>query len=362
MIHRAVQQFLYRLIGLLVFSSLAAAAQAQDTGRAIQVFVQQGQPDTLQFVDLLTGETTRVEVSGERYTLFGRAVMFYDPIANRVMLATPDGRVRNHPFIQPLVNSRRIDWLISGDGKQVAWTVTAAQPDGQLLTRTQIAGVDGSSPREALIDGPRAGVRALPVAFSPDYRILYMDYQPDGIGDVTPFQQYAGLFEVDLETGDTALLPGEPGCFCGAGLAFGWLLRLAVTNDLSGFDVIVTNLAAGTDDRIPALTLDGYTQAGGVLIAPDSTRAVYALAQVSNFGGANQSVRTVFALVDLVERTQTALTQPLANFVEPLGWSEDGTALIVTSADPNNDGTWKVDLADGRITRVASATYLGTLR
>ncbi len=288
--------------------------------------------------------------------------MFYDPVANRVMLATPDGRVRNHPFIQPLVDSRRIDWLISGDGKQIAWTVTAPQPDGQLLTRTQVAGLDGSSPREALIDGPRVGVRALPVAFSPDYRTLYMDYQPDGIGDVTPFRQYAGLFEVDLESGDTALLPGEPGCFCGAGLASGWLLRLDVTDDLSGYDVVVTNLAAGTSERIPALALNGYTQAGGVLIAPDSTRAVYALARVSDFGGANQSVRTVFVLVNLVERSQTALTQPLVDFVEPLGWSEDGTALIVTSADPNRDGTWKVDLSDGRVTRVASATYLGTLR
>lgn len=349
---------------LLFLLLLARPLAAQPGGGPIQVFVERagGGTDRLSFVNVLTGETTTAEVSGERYTLFGRAVMFYDPAANRVLLVTPDGRVRNHPFIQPLSDTRRIDWMISADGTQVAWTLTSAQADGQLMTTTQAAGIDGSSPREVLVDGPRPGIRALPVAFSPDHDTLYMDYQPDGIGDVTPFQQYAGLFAVDPDSGETEFLPGEPGCFCSAGLGPGLLLRLDLDESSSGFDVVVTNLAAATAERIAAVRMANYTQAGAMIIAPDNTRAVYALAQVRDFGGANQTVRTVFVLVDLVERTQSTLTQPINNFVRPVDWTEDNTAVIVASADPTLDGTWKVTLDEGRVTRIASATYLGTLK
>jgi hypothetical protein len=349
----------YLLILFLLFSG---PLSAQEAAGPVQVFVVRGQTDQVQFLDMLTGEITSVEVNGERFTLFGRAVMFYDPDANRVMLATPDGRVRNHPFIQPPTTSRRVDWALSADGTQVAWTLTSTQTDGQLITATQVAGIDGSSPRSVLTDGPRVGIRALPVAFSPAQDRLYMDYQPDGIGDVTPFRQYAGLFEVDIETGEMTMLPDEPGCFCGAGLGMGLLLRLELAENLSGFDAVVTNLAAETVERFPAVGLANFTQAGAVSIAPDSTQAVYALAQVRDFGGFNQSVRTVFVRVDLVERAQSILTQPIANFAVPVEWTEDNSAVIIATADATANSTWKLTLEDGRLTRVANAAYLGTLR
>jgi hypothetical protein len=332
----------------------------------VQVFIerdiQDDGTDRLQFLDPLSGEIDTVLVNGERYTPFGAALMFFDRAANRVMLVTPDGRLRNHPFIQPLSDTRRIDWLVSADGRKVAWTSTANLGDTQLQTTTYVANIDGSSPKQILVDGPRAGIRALPVAFSPDDTILYMDYQPDGIADLTPFPQYAGLFAVNIDTGESALLPGEPGCYCGAGLGAGLLLRLDLGADLSGFDVVVTNLVAQTSERIEALRLTNYTQAGDVLVSSDGRHAVYALAQIQDFGGANQSVQTVFVLVDLVEKRQETLTQPVTTFMKPLSWTEDNTAVLFTSADPTQDGTWKLSLSDGRPLKVANATYLGTLR
>jgi hypothetical protein len=313
--------------------------------------------DRLQFVDVLTGETTSVEVQGDRYTPFGRAIMFLDTQTQRVRLATADGRVRNHPFIQLTDGARRVDWLVNKN--QVVWTLTQPLADGQLQTITTLANLDGSSPREVLTDGPRPGIRAQPVAFAADSRAIYFDYQPDGIADFTPFPQFAGLFAVDLATGENAMLPGEPGCFCGAGLGSDTLVRLDLTRDLQGFDVVVTNLGSATTERIDALRLTNYTQAGQVLLTPDGTRAVYALAQVRDFGGPNQAVRTVFVLVDLVSGTQSTLTNPITTFVEPLAWTEDNTAIIFASADPNLDGTWKITLDDGRLLKVADATYLG---
>jgi hypothetical protein len=329
--------------------------------QVMQVFLERGEPDRLQFIDVQTGEATSVEVNGERFTLFGRAVMYYDPTANRVMLATPDGRTRNHPFIQPLPSTRRIDWVVSPDGTQVAWTLTALQADGQVVTSTQIAGTDGSSPENVLVDDPRPGIRALPVALSVDHTTLYMDYQPDGIGDVTPFRQYAGLFALDLKSRETTMLPGEPGCFCGAGIGAGLLLRLSLADNLSGFEVIVRSLSSETTERIPAVGRENYTQAGGLILSSDNTQAIYALAQVFDFGGPNQFVSTVFVLVDLVEGEQTVLTPPINNLLEPVAWTEDDSAVLVTSADPFVNGTWKIDLESGRVNRLAIANYLGIL-
>ncbi len=350
---------------LLCFTAIlfmVIQASAQETSSQLwQVFIERDIDelgfDRLVFVDLLTSEESEVEVFGERYTPVANAVMFYDPAGDKVMLATPEGRVREHPFIQPGGGTRRVDWLVSPDGTTLAWTLTNGDSASALTTVTTIANVDGTNPRQALVDGPREGIRALPVAFSADNTTLYMDFQPDGIGVLTPFHQYAGLFAVDVESGEQEFLPDEPGCFCGAAIEAGLFLRLSVTDNLSGFDVLVYNLVGQVEQTIPALGLANYTQAGDLLIAPDGTRAVYALAQVRGFGSANQSVRTVFVLVNLEDMTQTALTEPITTYVQPVAWTEDNSAVIFTS--PQRDGTWKVNLGDGTLDQVATVTYVG---
>lgn len=352
------------LIGALLAAWPPGPAAAQETPPDVpywQVFLQRGINnaglDRLTFINPFTGEQVAVEVAGERYTLAGGAVLFYDPASRRVMLAAPDGAVTEHPFMQPGADARRIDWLVSDDHSILAWTLTSG--DAGLTTITTVANLDGTNPRQALVDGPRDGIRAMPVAFNAAGSTLYMDFQPDGIAGFTPYPQYAGLFAVDLEAGDWERLPGEPGCFCGAGFGAGLLLRLAVSQDLSGFDVRVVNLEGQVQQTIPALPLRGYTQAGDVVISPDGSRAVYALAQVREFGRPGQSIQTVFALVDLLTMTQTALTNPITTFVEPLAWTEDNTAVLLTSSQ--RDGTWKISLTDGTLVKIAEATYLGRI-
>ncbi len=363
--HRSPVVALIFFVGL-AFGLRPIALSAQDattTTHVWDVFLQRSTLgngiDRLSFVDRVTGDATPVVVSGERYTLVGNAVLFYDRVANRVMLAYPDGQVGEHPFIQPVAGTRRVDWQLSQTGKQIAWTLTNGTSTA-LTTLTSIANLDGSEVREVLADGPRNAIRLLPVAFNPDSTTLYMDFQPDGFADFTPLPQYAGLIGVDVASSTWDYLPDEPSCFCGAGFGGGILLRLRVSPDLSGFDVHVYNLAGEVEETIPAQSLRGFTQAGDVVISPDGRQAVYALAQVRDFGRADQSVRTVFMLVDLELKTQTPLTEPITTFVEPHSWTEDNSALLLTSRQ--QDGTWKINLSDGKLTRVADATYLGAVR
>jgi hypothetical protein len=315
--------------------------------------------DRLVFINAVTNDEQRVEVTGERYTPISGAILYFDLKDQRVKIVTPDGVITEHPFIQPEASTRRVDWLVSADGKQLAWTLTNAE-GARLKTVTSIANIDGTNPRALFSDGPRDSIRALPVAFSPDNTTLYMDFQPDGVAAFTPFRQYAGLFAVDTDDGQWVYLPDEPSCFCGAGFGAGVLLRLNVAQDLSGFDLRVVSLPGNVQQTIPALRLRNFTQAGDIIVSPDGQKAVYALAQVRNFGRPNQSVRTVFVLVDLQLRTQTPLTQPITTYVQPLAWTEDDSAVIFTS--PQRDGTWKVNLGDGKLDKIAEATYVGALR
>jgi hypothetical protein len=349
------------LLTLPVFAQ-EATPEAEITYHSWELFLQRGAdgaPDTLLFVDILTGSETSVIITGERYTPTSAGVLYFDYVGQRVMLAQSDGTVRLHPFIALDAGARRVDWIVSRDGRSVAWTQTYGTPNA-LTTVTTVASADGANAREILQDGPRDGIRALPVGFNTDNTLLYMDAQPDGLGRFTAYTQYAGLFSVDLATGEPRTLPGEPACFCGGGLRAGRFLRLTLTGDLSGFDVQLYDLTRGTHQTIPALRLTNYTQAGDVLIAPDGTLAVYALSRVQNFGTPTQSVETVFILVDLQAMIQTTLTEPITTYIHPVRWTEDNTAILFTS--PQQSGTWKVELSDKKLLKVAEATYIGAVR
>jgi hypothetical protein len=356
-----------RLIAML-FALLAAPGlvwaqpEMPDEAHPRQVFLQlstETGANRLIFLDLLTGERSTVDVYGERYAVTPAGVLFYAPGENRVKIAMPDATLRDHPFIQPGPNTRRIDWVVDPDAHLIAWTLTEGVP-GTMTTLTYVADFAGDDARLVFEDGPRDGIRALPVTFSPDRQQLYMDYQPDSIGDRTTFRQFAGLFALNLADGEIMTLPGEPGCFCGAGLGGDWFLRLALTPDVLSFDLHAYHLERGIDVVIPSLRLVDFTQGGDILISPDGSRAIYALAQVIGFGTPAQMVRTVFVRVDLEALTQDVLGSEVDFLLRPIAWTEDNSAVLLTS--PEGDGTWKIDLADGTLEQVAAATYLGRIR
>jgi hypothetical protein len=347
-----------RLVLLLLLFALPARAQ---TIAPQQVFVIRDYDvsgrDRLVFIDLLTGTERYIDVPGDRYIALPDGVLYVDTEARRVMYAAANGAISAHPFIQ-LGDARRIDWILSPDGTRIAWTLTTGAPDA-LTTVTTVATLDGTQSAPPITDGPREGIRAFPVAFSADGGALIMDFQPDTLGDLTPFRQYAALFSVDLATGERQSLPGEPGCFCGAGTDGRLFVRMGLAGGRAGFDINVYNLSSGTGRIIPSLSLDTYTQGGDVLISPDGTRALYALGQVRNFGTPNQTLQTVFVLVDLLTMTQRPLVEPINTLIRPVAWTEDNTAVLFTS--PMRNGTWKLNIADDTLQAVAEAAYIGVI-
>jgi hypothetical protein len=303
---------------------------------------------------------TSAQVYGERYTPLGDKILFFDSINRSVMTVNTIGTVTPHPFIQ-LGAARRVDWVLSSDQRLLAWTLTYDDDVGSIRTVTRVANPDGTNQSIVYEDGFRGdGLRALPIAFSVDNSALIMDFHPDIISEFAPYEQYAGLFRLNLADSTITPMPDdESPCFCSAAMRAGHLLRLSVTNDLTGFDVLVFDLDSGREDTIDALSLDNFNQAGNILIAPDGSRAVYAMSQVPNFGSSSTAVRSILMSVNLDTLEQEQLSDPITRYLRPVRWTEDNTAVLFVS--PDLAGTWKINLADGLLTQVAQATFIGVL-
>lgn len=353
-----------RLLLLAALALGAAPAQARPApppDAPVNAFVanmpERGATDTLTLNNLLTGEPAQLAVSGAQYSMVGRDIVFLDEDSNRVQAVSSDGELNEHPFIQPSSAARRIDWVSSNAADMVAWTVTEGTPDA-LTTATYVASPEGAGARLALRDGPRAGIRAFPVAFSDDGATLYMDYQPDTIADLTPLRQYAAMYALDLASGTASSLPGESSCYCGGAVASGQFVRLALAE--AGFDVRVTDLGRGTTTVIPSLGLAEYTQAGDVLIAPGGAQALYTLLQLVPGAAPGEGLRSLYVLANLATGTQRILNpdDPEARILRPVAWLDDGQGVLMV--DPATPGTWRLDLESGALSRVADASYIGS--
>ncbi|MCK6577602.1 MAG: hypothetical protein L6Q98_05800 [Anaerolineae bacterium] len=344
---------LLMLIGALLMLVGIARSQGSTVDHPFQIFLSprdQGDGrDNLIFIDLYNGEERRLALTGTQYTVTADGVMFFDRASGRVKVAQPDGGLVDHPFAQLPPGARRIDWQIGAD--QIAWTITSGI-DSALVTETYVSALNGVGQRLVFTDGPRAGIRAYPIAFNINATALYMDYQPDTIGDITPLRQYAGLFIVDLFTGQAESLPGEPGCFCGAGFGAGWFVRLTLAP--GGFDVRA--FLGERETRIGALSYPDYNQGGGVLINPAGTRAVYVLARLAGLGVEQDA--SVIVTVDLLNGDQQPASPPLDQLFRPLAWVGDDAILL---ANRRGDGTWRFELSSGSLTQIASGVVLGTI-
>ena len=313
------------------------------------------------FLDMLTGETASFGTNGDRYTLLDDAVLYFDLADRQVKLIKPDGVIREHPFITMTSADYRLDWTVSNDRRQIAWSVSQRSADQQLTTTIMLADQSGSQIRQLLVYGPRPGIRLLPVAFDADGATLYIDVHADGAERAAPFARRSNLFALDFGGPGvvTRLLPGDAPCFCAVGFGKDLMLRLAPSGEPDSTQVEIYDIRSGAARVIAPVARGDYNEAGNLLLSPDDTLAVYALTRASGYRAGEQEPRTVLVLADLVNARQRVLGDALPALARPLLWTEDNSAVLYTLE--GHDGVWKLRLADGAMVKVADATYLGML-
>ena len=253
----------------------------------------------------------------------------------------------------------RIDWIVSDDGRSIAWTITRRDPDNSLLTTTMIADIGGSDVREVLRDGPWLNSRVTPVAFSADGDELVMDAHPDGIRELMPFVIHANLFGLNLLDGAARMLPVAPGCFCSTAIAGDLLLQLIQSPEIDGVQIKLDDVKGGASRVISPIQFDDFTRAGSLLPSPDGRLAIYVLAQEKPIANGNAIPQSILVLADLETMEQYTVGEPIDGLAYPLGWSEDNAAVLFT--DELQSRTWKLELSSGSISEVAEALYLGRL-
>jgi hypothetical protein len=363
--------YVVMLVGLLAMAAAhlpGVRAQGDPTG-PLEVYVMNTPPDgqpglsRVFFSDTLTGDVSSADVRGQRFTLIGGYVLYEDPDTKTLYRLWPDGRVEQHPFIQPAPETTQIDWVISPDRSWIAWMLTNQVSDGQLQSVTTLAHADGTEPKIILTDGPDAFVRAVPIALTDD-GLFFFDRQPMGVSGLFFYPLYASIYRLDThgEVMSPELLPFEPNCFCGAGLSpdGAYFARLEQVSAEGGFDLRVWDLAARVDQYAPTLT-PSYQAAGAVLVSPDGRWVVFSLANNLSIDSAGSGrERFMLALVDVeAGEMRRALSNEVLAPLLPVAWTDGERGVLLTN--PRADGTWKLDLESGEVRQVAAGTLLGTL-
>lgn len=357
------------MLWLIAFMLITAPLSAQDMGlpetarAGWDVFIRSDENDArteLVFINILTGEINSVSIAGERFTLLGKAVIYYDLDEEQVKEAAPDGSIHDHPFVTMSADTERVDWVVSAEGGTIAWTATRRGDGGALSTSTTVSDWDGADRREILADGPRDGVRVLPVAFSAATNELIMEAHPDGISQYFAYTRHAGLFAVDLADGEARRLPEETGCYCAAGFGDRVVLRFPPSASDDGVEVMVYSLDGSQSMDIESAAPAGFTAPGGALVSADDNLAIYVVSQVPMQGSAAGETRSVFILADLRTLEQSLVSHPITGLARAVAWTEDHSAVLFTN--DQQLGTWKLRLSDGKISEVASALYLGSLQ
>ncbi len=356
---------------LLVIFLLLVSAQSHGQGAARTdmqrhswaVFSQRSQTNPAQteltFIDLLSGDRARLTTPGESFSLTANGVIFLDPLSRQVKLAKADGIIRDHPYIKLAPDASHVEWAVSPDLAHIAWSVSRAEGDG-LITATWLADVAAGEIRELLVYGPRAGIRLKPLGFGAERHTLYLEAFADGSESHSPYQRRAGLFSLALTEGElfTRALPADPACLCAVGFGGGLMLRLLPNRERKGLDVEVTRLESGERQIVPALSRDGYSEGGAILVSADGKRAVYALSRIEKNASPSE-IRSVLALVDIDAGRQRIASSPIPALLQPLGFTDENRAALFTTR--RGDVTWKIDLEDGGLIEVADAVYLGVI-
>jgi dipeptidyl aminopeptidase/acylaminoacyl peptidase len=145
----------------------------------------------------------------------------------------------------------------------------------------------------------------------------------------------------------------------GMGLAPDGSFLVAARHDLAALpdileDLVVFDLATG-DARV--LT-PGDAWYDAPAVSPDG-RSVAAVR--TTFGSPDQATRVGLVLVDVATGEQRTLAGDLDRWPEGPTWAADGSAVFFTADDAGHHPAFRVDVADGRVTRLTSEGALGDL-
>ncbi len=361
---------------LLILALIVPLSQseAQET-TPIDIFIAQNreaQRVDVFFTNAVTGLSSVVTIDNfsadfnvlEHFRMAANGVLMRSPLDNLPYLITPGGNIARIDFIpQRADNLLGVDWVISEDGRTIAWAELFFQ-DNIWQATLYVSRLDGSEFRQLppLPErSPVSATRVAMVAVSNDGSRVFLDLEhptaprtPDDL-----FIDYRSLSVYIEQQRTYRPLPSEADCLCPAQIAHDGqtYVRLELPILGNGYAVRIWNLDNNRNLLIPAVDTI-YQQAGGVLTNSDGSRVIYSMGGIE---GADPQEPPVFALVvaDRLEGTQRIISAPDGQEVRVVQFiNREQEAIVV---DTRSGVTYKFDLETGTFDLVADKIWLGTL-
>ncbi len=302
------------------------------------------------FVDARTGLSTVVVTNGLNPTLLGADVIFIDKDTGKVGIAHRDGTLETHPFID---SSEVLNWVVSPDRRWIAWAAGRNQA-GSLIIDLYAARADGVGKGIILHTSSSKGIGVRPLAITNDGATVFYTRQFDDPKAYQPFPQASDVFRLNVSSGESTRLTGEPRCRCAATFGTNGSTFFRLEGTPQGFIAHFIDLALNTDTRADPSSLN-YAQAGYALLSDKGSYAVYSMAKGTQIKGTPDQY--VLVLVDASQRKQSIILAASPVRLRPLIFGQN--SLLLTGVD--KDGTYKLSLSDGTLTQISNYTYLGTL-
>jgi hypothetical protein len=302
------------------------------------------------FVDARSGLSALAVTNGENHTILGKGVIFKDRTSGKVGIATPDGSVTVHPFIEA---TPFLAWSVAGNREWIAW-VTGRVQSNSVITDLYLARADGTNRQLVLRTSSTKGLTIRPLSVGNDGQTILYTRQVDDPKLYRAFPVFEDIYQLNVATGESVSLPGEPRCACGAGVSPNG--RFLFRSEFGSGTVSGTlfDLPTLTDRQIqiqiePLTT--AFKQSGDVLVNDSGTWVVYGLARATGLS----SERYSLVLVDTVERTQRYLIENNTNRLIPVAFQGDTLILTTVTAD----GTYKLPIRTGGLVQVSAYSYIG---
>lgn len=357
--------------GMLVNTVPATSVSSQSTA-PIEVFLQP-KPATenldVYFVNGVTGLSTIVELPYfppylnplEEFTLAANGIIFRDPLDGIPRFISLNGNISDIAFIpQRTTNLLRIEWVISPNGRTIAWAEIYFEQMWQAdLYVAQIDGID---------------LRKLPpIPFTePFYRLALLSVSNDGqrvffdiehpteprraddlFLDYQKVMAYVAPNEVYIP------LPEEPRCLCPALITNDGRVFVRLEPENFGYLVRVWNLENNFERRRVAAPDELFTQGGDLLISQGGSLLLYTLGGLEGVPP-DESTSYGLMLADMTTGDQILISEVTPQRLRAVHFIDGNTAALVV--DLNSGQTYKLDFATKTLTLVADGIWLGILQ
>jgi len=237
-------------------------------------------------------------------------------------------------------------YLVSEDGKKIAWAETNISYEAQQITDQtilKVANTDGTD-MQTIIQRELSEARSLkPFLFRQTNQELYFSYEPEGIGGYIIFSGPRNLSKIDIQTRNIEQIADPEGK----------IKNLDYVTDISSDNksivyfrqrddnpqVVVHNLQSGTEQSFPIPINEKFIGGGEAYFSPNNTHIAY---NIAHWTPEDEYFRTILA--DLQSSKHTTIVDDPKTFYAVDKWLTHNLILLST---PNGEKyTVKMDGSD----------------